>query len=184
LTVGNGFLDHATWHCFGLYDVASGMAQRQGYCVATDPAGDQVVSNVASNGKYAADAKSFNGTGTFTTGTGKYAGVSGGWTMVGHVPEFRTAVPESTYVQYGPLQGSYKIAPEATGSSAPPTTNDQQVDSIQIARRCRCDGDDSADASRNNDGHALSPRLRRYDDAVLGPAFAASRALRAVAQQL
>ena len=123
LTVGNGFLDHATWHCFGLYDVASGMAQWQGYCVATDPAGDQVVSNVASDGKYAADAKSFNGTGTFTTGTGKYAGISGGWTMVGHVPEFRTAVPESTYVQYGPIQGGYKIAPEATGSSAPPTTS-------------------------------------------------------------
>jgi hypothetical protein len=122
LTVGNGFLDHATWHCFGLYDVMNGRAQWQGRCVATDPAGDQVVSNVASDGKYLADAKSYNGTGTFTTGTGKYAGISGGWTFVGHSPEFRTAAPESTYVQYGSLQGSYKIVPEATGSTAPPAT--------------------------------------------------------------
>jgi hypothetical protein len=123
LTVGDGFLDHATWHCFGLYDVASAMAQFQGYCVLTDPAGDQVVSNVASDGKYAADAKSYKVAGTFTTGTGKYAGISGSWTSVGHLPEFRTAAPESTYVQNGPMQGSYKIAPEATGSTAPPTTS-------------------------------------------------------------
>jgi hypothetical protein len=121
LTVGNGFVDHATWHCFGLYDVMNAMAQFQGYCVMTDPAGDQVVSNVASDGKYAADAKSYKVAGTFTTGTGKYAGISGSWTSVGHAPEFRTAA-ESNYVQYGPLQGSYKIAPEATGSTTPPST--------------------------------------------------------------
>jgi hypothetical protein len=97
------------------------MAQWQGYCMVTDPTGDQVVANVASDGKYAADAKSYNGTGTFTTGTGKYAGISGGWTFVGHAPEFRTAA-QGTHVQYGSLQGSYKIAPEATGSTAPPST--------------------------------------------------------------
>ena len=123
LSLTNGFEDHMTWHCFGLYDVMNAMAQWQGYCVGTDPAGDQVVSNVASDGKYAADAKSYNATGTFTTGTGKYAGISGSWTFVGHAPEFRTAAPESTFVQNGPMQGSYKIAPEATGSTAPPTTS-------------------------------------------------------------
>jgi hypothetical protein len=122
LSLTNGFEDHMTWHCFGLYDVMNAMAQFQGYCVGTDPAGDQVVSNVVSDGKYAADAKSYNGTATYTTGTGKYAGISGGWTFVGHVPEFRTAAPESTYVQYGPIQGSYKIAPEATGSTTPPSS--------------------------------------------------------------
>jgi hypothetical protein len=112
LTVGNGFLDHATWHCFGLYDVANVMAQWQGYCVATDPAGDQVVSDVAGDGKYAADAKSFNGTGTFTTGTGKYAGVSGGWTVVGHVPEFLTAVPEVPMSSTAPFRAATKSPPK------------------------------------------------------------------------
>jgi hypothetical protein len=118
-TVSNGFLDHATWHCFGLYDIVNNMAQWQGYCVATDPAGDQIASTVASDGKYAADAKTYNGTGTFTMGTGKYAGISGGWKSVNHAPEFRTGAPESTYVQYASIQGSYKIAPEATGSTTP-----------------------------------------------------------------
>ncbi len=108
LTVGTGLLDHMTWHCFGLYDVMNAMTQVQGYCVATDPAGDQLVGNVASDEKFAADAKSFSISGTITTGTGKYAGISGGWTIVVHGPEFRTAA-DGTYVTYGPLQGSYKI---------------------------------------------------------------------------
>jgi len=108
LTVGNGLLDHTTSHCFGLYDVMNGRAHWQGYCVMTDPAGDQIAANVASDGKYLADAKSYKGTGTFTTGTGKYAGISGSWTFEGHSPEFRTAA-EGTYVQYGSLQGSYKL---------------------------------------------------------------------------
>ena len=54
---------------------------------------------------YVADAKSFHESGTFTTGTGKYAGISGSWTFVGHGPQFRTAT-EGTYVPYGPIQGS------------------------------------------------------------------------------
>lgn len=70
LSVGNGLFDHATWHCFGLYDAMNSMAQVHGYCEVTDPAGDQLVGNVASDGKFAADAKSFNVSGTLTTGTG------------------------------------------------------------------------------------------------------------------
>ena len=49
LAVGSGFGDHMTWHCFGLVDIASGMAQHSGYCVGTDPAGDQVAGEIASN---------------------------------------------------------------------------------------------------------------------------------------
>ena len=84
------------------------MGQVHGYCVWMDPAGDQIVANIASDGKFAADAKSFNGTATFTTGTGKYAGISGSWTFVGHGPEFRTAA-DGTYVQFGNMEGSYKL---------------------------------------------------------------------------
>jgi hypothetical protein len=108
LTVGTGIFDHATWHCFGLYDVMNAMVQVQGYCVVTDPAGDQIVGNIATDGKPAADAKSYSVSGTITTGTGKYVGITGGWTIVVHGPEFRTAA-EGTYVAYGPLQGSYKL---------------------------------------------------------------------------
>jgi hypothetical protein len=108
LAVGTGLFDHMTWHCFGLGDIANGMAQWNGYCVGTDTAGDQIAANVASDGKYAADAKSFPGLATLTTGTGKYAGISGSWKYVGHGPEFRTAA-EGTYVEYGNLQGSYKL---------------------------------------------------------------------------
>ena len=108
LSVGKGILDHMTWHCFGLQDISSGISQYSGYCVITDPVGDQIVVDIASDGKYAADAKSYNGTATFTTGTGKYAGISGGYTIVIHGPEFRTAA-EGTYVIYGPVKGSYKL---------------------------------------------------------------------------
>jgi hypothetical protein len=108
LSVGNGLFDHVTWHCWGIADTANRMSQWQGYCVTTDPAGDQIVAEVASDGKYPADAKSFRGTGKLTTGTGKYAGVSGGYTADLHAPEFRTAA-EGTFAQYGTTQGSYKL---------------------------------------------------------------------------
>jgi hypothetical protein len=61
LSVGQGLIDHVTWHCWGLGDTTNGMAEWHGYCVMTDPAGDQIAANVASDGKYAADAKSLRG---------------------------------------------------------------------------------------------------------------------------
>jgi hypothetical protein len=106
LSVGNGLFDHMTWHCWGTTE--NRMIQYQGYCVATDPAGDQIVADVASDGKFPADAKSYKGTGRLTTGTGKYAGVSGDYTAVFHLPEFRTAAA-GTYAQYGTPQGSCKL---------------------------------------------------------------------------
>jgi hypothetical protein len=62
--------------------------------VGTDPAGDHVVADIAS--EYPADAKSFKVMNKWMTGTGKYAGISGDGTFVGHAQEFRTAV-EGTY---------------------------------------------------------------------------------------
>ena len=84
------------------------MEQDRGYCAATDPTGDQLVADVASDEKYPADAKSFGGKLTFTTGTGKYAGISGGGTFTCHGREFRTAA-EGTYANYCTNSGSYKI---------------------------------------------------------------------------
>jgi hypothetical protein len=85
------------------------MAQSQGYCVGTDPDGDQIAGNAATDGRNAADAKSSKGLVTFRTGTGKYTGISGGITTVEHNNEFRP-VAEGTYLQYSsPFQGSYKL---------------------------------------------------------------------------
>ena len=84
LWLSKGFGTHMTWHCFGLGDIASGMEQDRGYCAATDPTGDQLVADVASDEKLPADAKSFGGKLTFTTGTGKYAGISGDGTFTCH----------------------------------------------------------------------------------------------------
>jgi hypothetical protein len=108
LTVGKGFLDHMTWHCFGIASIATGMEHYSGYCVVTDPAGDQIAADITNDETVPADAKSRPGKGTFTTGTGKYAGISGSLTNVVHTPEFRTAV-DGTVVRNGDMQASYKL---------------------------------------------------------------------------
>jgi hypothetical protein len=112
LSVGKGVFDHTTSHCFGLADIANGMEQDHGYCVVTDIDGDQSVTEDVSDGKRPTSAKSFGFTGTLTSGTGKYAGISGEWTGVMHGPDFRTdrtGGPEGTYVQYGEFQAKYKV---------------------------------------------------------------------------
>jgi hypothetical protein len=107
-TVGKGFLDHMTWHCFTAFSVMTGMARFNGYCVVTDPAGDQIAADIASDGTYPADAKTVPAKGTYTTGTGKYAGISGSLTNVLHFNEFRTAT-EGTSANYGQFQATYKL---------------------------------------------------------------------------
>jgi hypothetical protein len=99
LSLSNGFGDHVTWHCSGLLDITKGTAQYQAYCVGTDPDGDNIVADVASDGTYPADAKIVKGHGKLTTGTGKYTGISGGLTYVSHGAEFRSAA-EGSYFQY------------------------------------------------------------------------------------
>ena len=108
LTTGKGFLDHMTWRCLGTTSILAGMSHFNGYCVVTDPAGDQIVADIASDGSYPADAKVITGKGTFTSGTGKYAGISGNLTNILHDPEFRTGT-EGTLVNYGEFQASYKL---------------------------------------------------------------------------
>ncbi len=108
LSVGSGILDHVTWHCFGLQEVTNGIVHHRGYCVGTDPDGDQVVVRDARDETYAADAKSFKLDIELASGTGKYAGISGGHTFVAHGPEFHAAA-EGTYLQYGTYQGTYKL---------------------------------------------------------------------------
>jgi hypothetical protein len=105
---GAGFGDHVTWHCFGLSDVVSGSEKARGYCVAMDPDGDQFVGDIALAEPRVNNAKTFIVKIEFTTGTGKYTGISGGGSAACHEGEFKTAA-ENSYSTYCANTGSYKI---------------------------------------------------------------------------
>ena len=108
LSVGTGLLDHMTWHCWGVEDGMNTIAQAHGYCVLTDPAGDQIVAGVATDGKVDV-SKPFGVTATLITGTGKFVGISGGWTAVYHGADYFKTAPEATYALIAAVQGSYKL---------------------------------------------------------------------------
>jgi hypothetical protein len=78
-----------------------------GYCVVTDPNGDQLAVNLAGD-KWPKDGKSFTVSLTLITGTGKYAGISGKFRVDCHHPDFRPAA-EGTYLAYCSPQGSHKL---------------------------------------------------------------------------
>ena len=107
-TVGKGFLDHMTWHCFGISSITTGMEHFSGYCVVTDPAGDQIAADITNDETIPADAKSRPAKGTFTTGTGKYAGISGTIKGECHAGDFRPVSAE-TYLDYCAPEGSSKL---------------------------------------------------------------------------
>jgi hypothetical protein len=70
-----------------------------GQCIATDPAGDQVVDDRVTE-DHELSAKSVKVIGEDTSGTGKYAGVSGGGTAI-LAQGFR--VPEGSFATLGPI---------------------------------------------------------------------------------
>lgn len=92
-----------------LHDFINGMGLSRGYCVGTDPAGDQLVADVA-NEKGPPVRTIWNGSAKLTSGTGKFAGISGGWTHSINLGDFRPAA-EGSYAGYGTLEGSYKFPP-------------------------------------------------------------------------
>jgi hypothetical protein len=108
VTLGSGLINHMTWHCWGMGDFTNGAGQVHGYCLGTDPVGGQIVVNFGPDEKHKTDQDSWNGSATFTTGTGNYAGISGGWTYTIHVNVLKSLTP-GTYFDYATLQGSYKL---------------------------------------------------------------------------
>jgi hypothetical protein len=117
LQLTDGFFDHTTLHCWGLAEFANGSGEGakpsglagevHGYCVGVDPAGDQFAFNFETE-KHAPNQKSFKGSSTMTTGTGKYRGIIGGSEFVVHSNEFRP-MAEGTFVNYVTFQGHYKL---------------------------------------------------------------------------
>ena len=76
---GAGFLHNSAWVCPGVNDLVSGVTvAAHGYCIVTDADGDKVFESWY--GKGSAPGK---GTGqfTWTGGTGKYHGITGGGTF-------------------------------------------------------------------------------------------------------
>ena len=107
LSVGDGLLNHMTWHCWGLGDFTNGTGQSHGYCMGTDPAGEQVAINWGDE-KHPLDQKTVTGSFTFTSGTGKYAGITGSGTYVDDGSEFRSTT-EGTSFSHNTHHGSYKV---------------------------------------------------------------------------
>ena len=107
VTLTNGFTDHMVWRCWGTLDAVKGMAQWQGYCTGTDVSGDQLVYNCVDD-KHPMDQKTSGGSCSFTTGTGNYAGVSGGITYTSTEGELRP-IADGTYAFSNAIKGSYKL---------------------------------------------------------------------------
>lgn len=104
LALGDGLLDHTTWHCWGMGDGMKTIGVFRGYCVGTDPKGDQIALEYVTDGKIDF-SKTYTATNTLTAGTGKYAGISGGWSGTCHSSEFKA--PEGRFAQLN--KGSYKL---------------------------------------------------------------------------
>ncbi|MBV8615010.1 MAG: hypothetical protein JOY66_14775 [Acetobacteraceae bacterium] len=106
LSVGEGIFNHFTWHCWGLGDYANGQGQDHGYCVATDPTGDQVAVDWKDE-SHPGDQK-IVGSFTLTSGTGKYAGITGPATFTIEGADFRSPVEGTSFI-HNTYKGSYKL---------------------------------------------------------------------------
>jgi hypothetical protein len=78
-----------------------------GYCVGTDPTGDQAVLNFADE-KHPLGQKIVKGSFTFTGGTGKYAGLTGTASYTSDGAMFKTT-EKGTYVSHNTNEGTYKL---------------------------------------------------------------------------
>ncbi len=95
---------HMTAHCWALGDFTKGVGQVHGYCVYTDLAGDQFVSSFVSE-KWSLSQKSFKLPFTLSTGTGKFAGITGSGTYTDDGNTFRPA-EKGTYFVHGTIRAA------------------------------------------------------------------------------
>jgi hypothetical protein len=107
-TITDGFFDHMSYHCWDFGDFVKGVGMPHGTCVYIDPAGDQIYGDFSYPTPVALSQKSGKGKLTFTGGTGKYAGISGGYSYVNDFGSFRTEVP-GTLISHATNQGNYKL---------------------------------------------------------------------------
>jgi hypothetical protein len=77
---GEGIGEHLTWRCWGIGEFVSGKGRSHGYCLVQDPSGDQFAGDWTETEDHALDAKPLRGAMKLTSGTGKFAGISGSGT--------------------------------------------------------------------------------------------------------
>jgi hypothetical protein len=97
---------HLAAHCWGLGDYTKGVGQVHGYCVFTDPAGDNFVSSWASE-TWSLSQETFKLPFTLSSGTGKFAGITGTGTYTDSGNMFKPL--PGTYYVYGTTEGTYKL---------------------------------------------------------------------------
>jgi hypothetical protein len=107
-SVGQGIIDHLTNRCWGMGDFINGMGKSHGYCLAIDPAGDQIGVDWSENENHALDAKEVAGSFKYTTGTGKFAGITGSGAYTDSGNTFKP-LTEGTCEVHSTSQGSYKL---------------------------------------------------------------------------
>ena len=73
-STGQGFLHNVSWLCFGFNDIKNGQQDAHGRCIITETDDDKMYAVWSAKGP----APRFDGHATFTGGTGKYVGLTGG----------------------------------------------------------------------------------------------------------
>jgi hypothetical protein len=106
-SVSDGFLDHVTWLCWGGGNFIKGTGKIKGTCLGTDQSGDQIVDDFTSE-EYSLESKSFKLTDNYTSGTGKYEGISG--SGPGIVDTTFKPPADNMFAVRVEMQGTYKLA--------------------------------------------------------------------------
>ncbi len=73
---GTGLLHQMAWNCPGASEVVDGTLNMMGYCVLRDADGDKIFGRFTGSGPVGGE---LTGRSEVSGGTGKYAGVQGGW---------------------------------------------------------------------------------------------------------
>lgn len=73
---GKGFLHNVAWHCPSINDIDNDMITTKGSCALTDTDGDKIYLDFTAKGPVGGE---FVGRTKMSGGTGKYAGIQGGW---------------------------------------------------------------------------------------------------------
>ena len=107
-SVGEGILDHVAWHCYGSFGIFAGNARWGGLCVGNDLSGERMMVNFESDGTPGMDAKTWQAHAHFIGGTGKYTGITGGWSYSFHPFDFKPA-SDNNYLLLINYEGSYKL---------------------------------------------------------------------------
>jgi hypothetical protein len=105
--LGEGILDHLTYHCMGMNGRHDQTRHSVNFCVLTDKDGDQIAEDIDET--YPNGAKEVHGTGMLVAGTGKYEGISGEVNFSSYQNAFRTAA-DNAFINYGKGEGHYKLS--------------------------------------------------------------------------